>query len=527
MGTCAGAAGLLAGERSWAQSPTRGKRLTLLHLTDTHAQLETHWEYLPGQNSPLAQMGGFARLKTAVDRQRATSQGPAFLVDGGDLVQGSGPAAWSRGEVTIEPANALELDAFVPGNWEPVYGPDQFRTLMGRLQTNVVAYNFHDQQSGKRLFQPAAICMRDGVKVAFVGITDPMTTVRQPPVQVEGLDSTRMHGLRNYVQQLRRSERPDVVVAVTHTGLTLSRQLAREIPELDVVFSGHTHERTERAIREGHVLVVEAGSNGSFLGRLDLMLKPGGGISAHDFRLIPVLAADFQEDRAMADVVQKVLAPHRARMDEVLCKTRSTVLRYDIFETNADNLISDAIRQTAGVDVGFTNGFRFAPPIVEGPFTRGDLWDLLPLDTRMKKGWVTGRQLKDYLERELELVFSKDPWKLSGGWGPRASGLEMRFEAKAAPHQRLRSVRIGGDEVQDDRRYTIAGCEREGEPRDLVCRLRGTHDVAYVEPTIHQAMETYLSNQKSIAPQRERRSRATDLPDAAFSQDGLIASFQR
>ena len=85
------------------------------------------------------------------------------------------------------------------------------------------------------------------------------------------------------------TNRPDLVVAVTHTGLTLSRQLAREIPELDVILSGHTHERTERVIQEGKVLVVEAGSNGSFLGRLDLTLAPDGGIAAHDFRLIPIL----------------------------------------------------------------------------------------------------------------------------------------------------------------------------------------------------------------------------------------------
>ena len=155
---------------SFAQSPPgRGKRLTLLHLTDTHAQLETHWEYMPGTSPPIVRMGGFARLKTAIDKQRATSQGPAFLVDGGDLVQGSGPAAWSRGEVMIAPANSLGLDAFVPGNWEPVYGPDQFLRLMGQLKTNVIAYNFHHKSTGKRIFEPAVICKRDGVRVAFVG----------------------------------------------------------------------------------------------------------------------------------------------------------------------------------------------------------------------------------------------------------------------------------------------------------------------------------------------------------------------
>jgi sulfur-oxidizing protein SoxB len=268
---------------------------------------------------------------------------------------------------------------------------------MRGLKTDVIAYNFHYEESGKRMFAPTSICKRDGVTMAFVGVADPTTTKRQPPAQVKGLDSTRMQGLREYVQELRRRERPDLVVAVTHTGLTLSRQLAREIPELDVILSGHTHERTWHAIREGNVLVVEAGSNGSFLGRLDVTLKPDGGIQEYGFRLIPVLANDYAEDAQMRDTVQRVLAPHRARVNHVPCESRVPVLRYDVFETNVDNLICDGVRQIAGADIGFSNGFRFAPPIGAGPFTRGDLWDLLPLDARIKKGTVTDKQLKAYL----------------------------------------------------------------------------------------------------------------------------------
>ena len=512
----------LASSGTFAASQSNNKRCTLLHLTDTHAQLETHWEYFPECDPTLQQAGGFARLKTVIDAQRGSSQGPAFLVDGGDLVQGSGPAAWSQGEVMVGPSNALELDAFVPGNWEPVYGPRPFQRLMEQLSTKVLAYNFHFKQSGKRIFEPSAVIEREGVRIALVGIADPTTTERQPPVQVQGLDSTRMHGLRDHVQDVRRLERPDLVVAVTHTGLTVSRQLAREIPEFDVILSGHTHERTQQVIREGKVLVVEAGSNGSFLGRLDLTLKAGGGIDEHSFRLIPILASDFAEDRGVLDQVNLLLKPHRARMREVLCETRVPILRYDVFETNADNIISDALRNAGSVDIGFTNGFRFAPPIPIGEVTQADLWNLLPLDARIKKGWISGKQLKEYLERELELVFSCDPWKLSGGWGPRASGMEVRFEAQAPTGSRVRSLKVNGEAIDNDKPYTIAGCERDGEPLDVVCRLRDVHDVEYVKPSIHEALEKHLLGQKIIAPQRDGRSRAVDLPDHAFSQDDIL-----
>jgi hypothetical protein len=103
--------------------------------------------------------------------------------------------------------------------------------------------------------------------------------------------------------------------------------------------------------------------------------------------------------------------------------------------------------------------------------------------------------------------------------------MEMRFEAKAQPGERMRSVLVNGEELQAAKRYTIAGCEREGEPLDFICRLRGAKDVEYVTPTVHEAAESYLLSQKVLSPVREKRSRATDLPDRAFSQDSLLASF--
>ena len=109
-----------------AKGASGGKRLTLLHLTDTHATLETHPEYVPGEVPEFQMMGGFARLKTAIDRERSSATGACFLLDGGDEFQGSGPAAWSKGDVILEPLNALGADAFVPVNWEPAYGPEVF-----------------------------------------------------------------------------------------------------------------------------------------------------------------------------------------------------------------------------------------------------------------------------------------------------------------------------------------------------------------------------------------------------------------
>jgi S-sulfosulfanyl-L-cysteine sulfohydrolase len=162
-------------------------------------------------------------------------------------------------------------------------------------------------------------------------------------------------------------------------------------------------------------------------------------------------------------------------------------------------------------------------PIPPTAVTEADLWNLLPMDARMKRGWITGKELRDYLENELEMVYSKSPLKLNGGWGPRASGLKFAFNARADRGQRITSMTINGREVEEDARYVIAGCEREGEPLDVVCHHRGTHEAEVLPMSIHEALEKYLLVHAVIAPERDGREIALDLPRAVFSQDAVLA----
>ena len=142
----------------------------------------------------------------------------------------------------------------------------------------------------------------------------------------------------------------------------------------------------------------------------------------------------------------------------------------------------------------------------------------------MKRGWVTGKELRDYLENELEMVYSKNPLKLNGGWGPRASGMTIVFDARAALWTQARlDQRSTVERPKTDGHYTIAGCEREGEPMDVVCRHRGTHDAQVLPMSIHEALREYFKVHPVIAPRRDGRERALDLPAAVFSQDAVLA----
>ncbi len=509
----------------WFSPRTSGagkpKHVRLLHIADTHAQLDTHWEYLPEDPAHLHRMGGYARIRTALDQMRSSAAGSVFTVDGGDTFQGSAIAAWTQGDAIVAPFNALHIDVGTPGNWEVVYGPQIFRKLMHAVTERVVCYNFHDKTTGTRIFPPGVVLERDGVRVAFVGMTDPTTTVRQNPAFVVGLDTTRVEGLRQYVQKLKQSEKPDLTVLVNHTGLAPSVQIAQDIPEFDVILSGHTHERVYKPLFVGKTIVVEPGSMGSFIGELDLKIE-NGAVTHSDYHFVAVEESQFAANREVKALIDEKEAPFAKRLHQVVGQTTEPLMRYDVLESPMDNLIADVVRDTAHADVGFTNGFRFSPPLPAGPITEMDLWNMLPMDARMKVGKVTGAQMNAYLEHEMELVFSRDPFTLSGGWGPRPSGMKVIFQAKQSPGRRIKEVGINGAPLDPSRVYTIAGCERDGEPVDMICRLQGARDAHYLPEEIHAALRQFLRVHSPIGPVREGRVRATDLSDKVWSQYGTL-----
>ncbi len=153
---------------------------------------------------------------------------------------------------------------------------------------------------------------------------------------------------------------------VDHTGLAPSVQLAHDIPEFDVVLSGHTHERVYKPMLVGKTTVVEPGSMGSFFGQLDVKLK-GKKIDSYHYELVGVEAARYAEDAEVKAIIEKTAAPFRERMNEVVGRTTQALMRYDVLESSMDNRISDAVRESTHTDVGFTNGFRFSPPLPPWP----------------------------------------------------------------------------------------------------------------------------------------------------------------
>ncbi|MFM9074280.1 MAG: 5'-nucleotidase C-terminal domain-containing protein, partial [Bacteroidota bacterium] len=199
------------------------------------------------------------------------------------------------------------------------------------------------------------------------------------------------------------------------------------------------------------------------------------------------------------------------------------LMRYFVLETPMDNLVTDAIRWKYKPDIALSNGFRFCqplavPPSGKAPITREFLYNMLPLDSITREAWVTGTQLNNWLEKELENAFAPDPAKRFGGWFVRFSGMQVNFTIGNPAGKRVNSILIGGQPMEPDREYRIVACEREGDPIDTLCRIEKVLRPVTLDKTTHQVLEEYLAIHSPVAPVLEGRAVATDQPATLLTQ---------
>ena len=506
----------------------KATHLTILHTSDIHAQLEIHDEFFYEEGRPaFKRRGGLATLRTMIDALRQQNPQHTLVVDGGDCFQGSAVAALSKGQAIPPLLNRVRYDLVLPGNWEVVYGKEMLIKDMNMYTAARVCANmFHDGATdGPPIFPPYQIFDVDGTRVGFVGYNDPLTPIRQSPAYSRGITFTRPEvDLAEYVKILRREKGCQVVFVLSHMGLAQQLNLANQpcAEGVDYILGADTHERIREPLQGKFCKVTEPGAFASFVGKLDLVVETGE-IKEQTYALLDVDPERYGEDEEMKTLVAAAREPYRQEITKVIGKTRTPLLRYYVIETPMDNFITDALMWKFNTDFVVSNGFRFCPPLVppeggEVDITNEYLWSMLPVESAIKTGVVSGQQIVDWLEGELENTFAKDATRRFGGWFVRYKGLFVKFTIGNPMGQRVREVTVQGRPLVGTTRYTVLGCEREGDPDDTVCRIVGVADPRRLDFTVHQVVTDYLAEHSPVAPSIEGRAVATDAPADLLSQ---------
>jgi sulfur-oxidizing protein SoxB len=516
------AAAVGLGPRALAEADDAPERLlqfaalgnvTLLHLTDTHAQLVpvyfrepdtvlgvgdergkppyltgsallAHYRIAPGSAAAYAltpvdfttlaarygRLGGYAHLATLIKRVRAERPSRTLLLDGGDALQGSATALWSRGEDMLRATNQLGVEVFT-AHWEFVYGLERVRELFGdreqrgRFAGDFIAQNVSEAGWGDRVFRPYTLREVGGVRIGVIGQAFPYTPIAHPRRFVPDLTfGIREDQIQSLIDELREAQKAECVVLLSHNGVAVDLKLAARVKGLDVILGGHTHDGLPQPIVVGRTLVVNSGSHGKFLSRLDLDVR-GGRVVGHRYRLLPVLAGTVPADPDMARLIREVRAPHEARLGERLAVSDSLLYRRGNFNGTFDEVILDALLKRADAEVAFSPGFRWGLTLVPGQaIALEDVYAHTALT--YANTWtreLAGREIVALMEDVADNLFHPDPYYRQGGDMVRVGGLTYAIEPARPMGRRIRDVRVGTRPLDPARRYKATGWASMGE----------------------------------------------------------------
>jgi S-sulfosulfanyl-L-cysteine sulfohydrolase len=438
--------------------------LTLLQLNDLHGYLEPHPELVrTGGGWRFESLGGLARIASIFAEARVEAGGAALTLDNGDTFHGSYVALESKGEALVPLMNALKIDAMT-AHWEFAYGPAGFARLAAQLDYPVLAANVFRKSDGAPAFEGRRVFVRGGLKIGVVGLACPIVDKTMPPSFSEGLRfEIGVEECRDHVEALRSDEGVDLVVVLSHLGFPQDVQLANDVAGIDVIHSGHTHNRMHEPVVVNGAIIFQSGCHGAFVGRLDLEVEAGR-IVSHRHQLIPV-DDGWPEDPEMAALVENAMAPHRDRLSAVVGRTTRPLHRYAMPSAPMDDVLLDAIAAAAEVEIAFSNGWRYGAPVAPGPVTLNDLYNIIPMNPPVSRVDLTGAEIRQLLEDNLERTFAADPYAQMGGYIKRCRGLTVFVKLENPKGERVDRLFVGDEPVDPERVYPCAFVTTQGVPK--------------------------------------------------------------
>ena len=502
----------------------------ILHITDTHAQLQPVFFREPSANIGIGEMlgrpphlvgdaflahfairpdsadayaftfidfeksaqrfgklGGFAHLKTLIDHLRNdVGQERSLLLDGGDLWQGTGLANTLQGADMVEAANLLGIEAMT-GHWEFTYGETALRANLERFKGEFLAQNvflteeaaFNDAKAfdppSGRVFKPATIKEIGGYRVAIIGQAFPYVPIAHPKrFTPDWTFGVREEELQKLVDALRRNDKVDAVLLLSHNGMDVDLKLARRVTGIDVILGGHTHDAVPQPLAVtnagGKTLVTNAGSNGKFLGVLDLALAKGQ-VADFRYRLLPVYSELLKPDSTMLALVDRLHATHSKSWNDKIATADALLYRRGNFSGPMDQLICDALRRELNAEIALSPGFRWGTTVLAGrPLTMEEVLSETAItypETYLQT--MTGSQIKDLLEDVCDNLFNADPYYQQGGDMVRVGGLSYACAPAESIGRRISELRLGdGSLLEAEKHYKVAGWasvnKQEGTP---------------------------------------------------------------
>ncbi|WP_428828015.1 bifunctional metallophosphatase/5'-nucleotidase [Azonexus sp. IMCC34842] len=434
---------LLASATGFAQ-PTGMIQVGLIHVNDI---------YQIAPIDPQAPRGGLARLASLVKAIR--QQDPATLfVFGGDTLSPSVESGLFKGRQMMAAWNALGVDVAVPGNHEFDFGESVLRDRLAESRFPWLAANLLAEPPLPAI-KPSELRVINGVRVGLLGLLTPDTaTLSKPGPNIRFAEL--LAAAAREVAALR-SQGAEVIVGLTHCTLAEDRQLAAS-GLFDLILGGHDHHLVTEQV--GRTPIFKAGSDARDAIHIRLRFasdRTGHHLASMAWDILPLDGRQV-EDPAVLSLATEFEQQVSQLLGEPIAETavaldaRGETMRRS--ESNIGNFAADAVREAMHSDIALLNGggFRSDRLLSPGPLTRRDILALLPFENPLVLLSITGAQLREVLEHELDRRVAKG----QSGALPHIGGMRLSYAPKQPKGQRIIELQIAGEPVQADKSYTLA-----------------------------------------------------------------------
>lgn len=417
-------------------------RLVILHTNDIHSRFE--------------QMPKIAE----VIRQRKLSRAPdeVLTIDCGDhLDRARMETEGSSGAANIEIMNATEYDFAVLGNNEGLtFTPETLAKLYTGARFTVIGSNMLDKTTGAAppWMQPCGIVQKGALRIGLIGLTVPFTSFYSllgwellPPGETAAM----------WVNRLRPDV--DLIVVISHLGLTNDERLAREVPGIDVILGAHTHHLLEEPVRIGDTYLCAAGKFGQYVGEVELEYDPvGKRLSRVAGRCIAV--DSFEGRRDIAGLVEAYRDASRANLSEVVAVLDEPLPIEWGAETTLGNMLAAGLRKWTGAEIGLVNAGQMLQGLSKGSITREHLLRLCPSPVNPCSMLLRGEHIWRALEEALLDEYQQKEIRGFGFRGERlgtlcVDGLQVEYVPSRAAYRKIDRVTVSGQPLDLNKEYAV------------------------------------------------------------------------
>jgi 5'-nucleotidase / UDP-sugar diphosphatase len=359
-------------------------RIILFHLNDIHSQIDN-----------------FAKIAWYIEQEKKNQPGAeVFLLNAGDNFSGN-PVVDQynpKGEPLLQLMNRMGFAVMALGNHEFDYGQEVLKQFMQRANFPIICANIHIRDPGSAITQPEPfkiLTTRSGIKIAVLGLLQVDKHTGFPdthPSRLQGIEFADPLETAKKYRYLKKEN--DILIALTHLGIETDELLAREMSEPDLIIGGHSHSQIHEPIKINDKLIAQAGSNASYLGRIELLFKNSRLINKKG-RLINVssIKSEIPQLREMIDTFNN--NPVLNRVIAVLPRPLKGL-------REVGNLACDAQRKQLNLDIVFQNSGGIRLKHLGPTIALKDIYTLHPFENRVVRFAMTPVEIRSLLEADYE-----------------------------------------------------------------------------------------------------------------------------